>query len=337
MKTKLSLSILLIAAFLLSACGSQPTPIPPTAPPPTAIPPTDTPIPPSPTPVPYDLTITVVDEAGNPIPWANVTLVELNLSATVNESGQASWTNLAQANVTVRVAAQGYAAAEQQLSLNPGPNEQTVTLTRVPYGLLPSQACAPGETLLYAEDFQDGAVENWGVYPPGTVLPFDVDPTAADNKVLMLNFGDTDGEFQVNTIPFQDNIVRRLKYMPGDHSRFHLGYGFGNNTYFATLSADEIVLSYYSDATNMQTLDRGKPVMAQGVWHVLEFSSYNGRIEIWADGTLAVSYDGATAVSEGNVLHIGSAFLPPESIVRIDDISLCGLSAPFVPMPTAAP
>lgn len=67
MKSNLSLSILLIAAFLLTACGTpppvetqppaqQPTAVPPTntpLPPPTAIPPTDTPIPtPTNTPLP---------------------------------------------------------------------------------------------------------------------------------------------------------------------------------------------------------------------------------------------------------------------------------------------
>jgi hypothetical protein len=53
MKIRLSLTVLLVATFLLGACGTQPTPTtsPPTAVPPTAIPPTETFIP-SPTSLP---------------------------------------------------------------------------------------------------------------------------------------------------------------------------------------------------------------------------------------------------------------------------------------------
>jgi len=337
MKTKLSLSLLLIAAFLLGACGPQATPVPPSAPPPTAIPPTNTPVPPTATPIPYDLTVTVVDEQGTPVTWAKVTLKELKLSALVDKSGQASWMDLSQGNITVHVIAQGYSTASQQFSLNPGANEQTIALVRAPFSMLPTEACAPGETLLYAEDFQNGAVGNWGAYPPGTPLSIEADPTAADNKVLSLNFGDTDGEFQVLAIPNQDNIVRRLKYMPGDHSRFNVGFGPGNLGYFVVLSADEIVLNLYSEATGQQALGRGKPNMAQGVWHLLEFSVFNGKIEVWTDGKLAAASEGATPVTDGHVMGIGSAFLPPESIVRIDDVSICGLSAPFVSILTAAP
>ncbi len=332
MRIKILLLAILIASFLLGACGPSPeqvatmtasawTPTPK---------PTSTPLPtPTATPIPYDLTVKVTDEQGDSISWASISLVELNLTPATDDSGQASWTNLPQGNVTVKVTAQGYTTAEQQFSLNPGLNEQAIALARIPFGLLPSQACASSETMLYAEDFQDGVVESWGSYPPGTTFPFETDPTAPDNKVLLLNFGSTDGEFQVKTIPLQDNIVRRLRYMPGNHSRFNVGWGRGNPGYFVVLSADEITLNFYSEATGTQRLARGKPVMSQGAWHLLEISNFNGRIEVWADGKLAASYDGATSLTEGNIAGIGSAFLPPDSIVRIDDISICGLSAPF--------
>jgi hypothetical protein len=278
----------------------------------------------------------VVDDQGNPISWANVSLDELKLSAKVDDTGQAVWTDLSQGNVTLHVTAQGYAVAEEQLSLDRGPTEKTITLTRVPFGLLPSQACAPGETFLYAEDFQSGAVENWGSYPPGTPFPIEEDPTTPGNKVLSINFGKTDGEFEVKAIPMQDNVVRRFKYMPGNHSRFNTGFG-GTSSYFIVLSADQLVLNFSSETAGVQTLAHGKPAMVQGIWHLLEFSSYNGKIEVWADGKLAASYEGATALTDGNILTIGSAFLPPDSVVRVDDVSICGLNAPFVPMPAAAP
>jgi hypothetical protein len=238
----------------------------------------------------------------------------------------------------VRVTAQGYSEAEQQFALDRGLTEADITLARQPFSLLPSQACAPDETLLYAEDFQDGAVENWGTVPPGTTVPIEVDPLAAENKVLLLNFGGTDGEFQVNPIPFQDNVVRRLKYMPGDHSRFSVGWGEGGSTgeFFIVLSSDGILLNYFVKDAGVKTLSHGKPAMAQNVWHLLEISSINGKIEVWADGKLAASAEEAPA-TEGTFLTMGSAFLPLESIVRIDDVSVCGLSAPFTSIYSPAP
>jgi len=332
-------SIMLIGGMmlmLLAACGPSaeqvatmtasawtPSPLPPTA--------TLTP-----TPIPYDLAVKVVDEQGNAISWAQVVIAELNLSSNVDETGLVSWNNLSQGNVTVRVTAQGYSKTEQQFALDRGLTETSVTLTREPFSLLPSQACAPGETLLYLEDFQDGKVDSWGTYPPGTPVTIVPDPAEAENSVLSLDFGDVDGEFQINTIPLQDNAARRLKYQPGNHSRFNVGWGRGDNGYFTVFNADEISLNYYSQATGEQKLAVGRPAMSQGVWHLMEFSSYNGKIEVWSDGNLVASYEG-TSLTEGKILGIGSAHLPPDSIVHVDDISICGLNAPFAPMPLPVP
>jgi len=43
-----------------------------------------------------------------------------------------------------------------------GPNDMSIVLERDPYGVLPASACAPGETLLEVEDFQDGRAQGWG-------------------------------------------------------------------------------------------------------------------------------------------------------------------------------
>ena len=330
MKTNQITTLLVLMAFLLGACGpSTPAATQPPVLPPTAVPPTNTPVP---TPVPYDLTVTVTDTNGNLIAGALVVFPESGSSEPVvtDDAGRAVWTNLDGPNVSLIVTAQGYFKGEQGAALERGPNEVIMNLKRDPFGILPSQACAPGETFLYAEDFQDGLVENWNTYPRGIEIPIGADSNTPENMVLRLDFGATDGEFEPMSVPYQENIVRRMKYMPGNHSRFNVGFGKGNPGYFVVLSADEITLNFYSEATGEQKLARGKPVMAQGVWHLLEFSSYNGRLEVWADGVLAAAFDGAVAIPDGHhIMGIGSAFLPPESIVLVDDVSLCGLSAPF--------
>ncbi len=164
MKTKSHLlSVLLIAAFLLGACGPSaeeiatmtasawtPTPVPPT-------------ITPSPTPLPYDLTVKVTDADGNPIAGALVVFPMSGSDEPVaaDDSGQAAWTNLDGPAGTVTVVAQGYFKGEQSFNLNRGPNEIVVKLERDPFGLLPSDACGAGESLLYVEDYQDGEAQDW--------------------------------------------------------------------------------------------------------------------------------------------------------------------------------
>ena len=40
-------------------------------------------------------------------------------------------------------------------------NEIVLKLERDPFGLLPSDACGAGESLLYVDDFQDGEAQGW--------------------------------------------------------------------------------------------------------------------------------------------------------------------------------
>ncbi len=68
--------------------------------------------------------------------------------------------------------------------------------------------------------------------------------------------------------------------------------------------------------------------MQQGIWHTLEFSSYSGNIDLWVDAKPGASTR-SLVLTVGNILSIGAAYLPPESIVLIDDITICELSAPF--------
>jgi hypothetical protein len=203
-----------------------------------------------------------------------------------------------------------------------------IALVRAAFGLLPEAACRADEELLYAEDFQDGEVTNWGVYPPGTAFAIQADPAEPENMVLALNFGAQDGEFQVTTIPLQDSVVRRFKYKPGNHSRFNAGWGTGQDGYFIVLSADEFALHGITAGAVVRDLGRAEPVMQQGVWHLLEIATLAGRIEVRADGAEGFVYEGP-AQEAGNLLGIGSAFLPADSVVLVDDLSVCRMSGSF--------
>ena len=322
MKTRhLTLSLLLMIAFVLGACGPSaeeiaamtasawtPTPNPTSTPPPTA----------TAIPLPIDLTVTVADEAGNPIAGASIAYPASGSPqpSQTDGSGQAMWMNLPQASGKLTVAAPGYSSSESTLDLVPGSNELSVTLTRVPFGLTAADACAPGESTLYVEDFQVGAVNNWDAYPPGTPLRLVDDIVNPGDQILAIDFGSSDGEFTLRAGPFQSGVVLRFWYRPGDHARFHVSW-VGE----ASMNADGFVFNDYSSGATFT----GKPVMQQGVWHLMEVSTIGDTIEFWVDGALNITAQSPT-ISSGTKLGFGSAFLPPESISYINNISICGLN-----------
>ncbi len=325
------LTLILILVFL-AACGqpaaTQPpvdTPVPP---------PTSTPEPP--TPMPLDLTVLVVDESGAPIPGAEIIFPESGAYTPVkaDDKGSYRWTGLKKEKASLKISAQGYNAVAETLTLAPGANEYVATLVLPPHAFLASQACASGETFVYAEDFQDGKATGFTVYPPGWAITIEPDTDVPDNMILLINF-EEDGEYQFGMEPPQMNVVWRLRYKPGNSSRLNVGLGKGVPGYFVVMSADEFSLNSYSDADGRKILARGNSVMGKGVWHFLEFSSYNGHLEVWADG-VSISYDDAP-ISDANKIGIGSAKVPPDSYVRVDDVSLCALSAPFTSLYTPAP
>jgi len=275
-----------------------------------------------------DLIVKVTDETGGFVSWAEVSVSGAGPAAVTDEQGQVAWSDLPHSTVTIKVSAQGMEPAEVSSELEPGENAVDVSLVAVPFGLIPAAACAPGETLLLAEDFQTAPLRGWGVYPPSA--PFDIqdDAEQAGNKVLTLNFAAGDGEYHVQSIPMQESAVRRFKYKPGDHSRFNAGWGTGQDGYFIVMSGDEFALHQVKGGAVVRDLARSTPVMEQGVWHLMEISVNGESIEVWVDGVQKLTHTGP-AQPEGHILGIGSAFLPPESIVLIDDVSLCTAGGTF--------
>ena len=146
---QISICLLIIFfAFLAVSCGptatEEPTPVPPSA---TPIPPTPTP---TATPIPYDLTVTILDSEGSPI--ANAVIDIDGVIGTAGEDGAASWENLPGEAITIKVSAPGYFPAEVSQTIERGENQLEVVMDPDPSGLLPANACAPGEKLLYIDD-----------------------------------------------------------------------------------------------------------------------------------------------------------------------------------------
>ena len=114
--------------------------------------------------MPYDLSLIITGEEDTPIVGANIVVAEAgedSSSQTTDDLGQASWFDLPGETVNLSVSAQGYFPFDTTEKIQRGKNEIVISLERDSHGMLPSEACMPGERLLYIEDFQDGEGQGW--------------------------------------------------------------------------------------------------------------------------------------------------------------------------------
>lgn len=355
MKKKI-LTLLVALPILFASCGPSPeeaatmTASAWTATPP----PTSTP---TSTPVPYDLTLKVTGADGNPIALATVTL-DNGAPVLTDENGQASWTNLPAPDGSLKVSAQGYLASDQTFSLNRGPNEVVFALERDPNGVLPSEACGAGESLLYLDDFQDGEAQGWnfsyntnaGAHYVGAA------PDAAANSVLTIDankityyggdayLGGNGGE------TFAD-AVWRMKFMVsqptapdfiwhgsgplelGGQQFTHAQYSF----YFAGGKSQVQLNRALEGGPNVVVsnprLTTASFRQAGMQWYQMEISTYQGHIQLWIDGKKVMEYTDTAPLPPGDIgIWIGAFTEPSTTVLYFDDISVCGLSAPFASM-----
>jgi len=268
----------------------------------------------------------------------------------VDEAGQTTWNNLPVDGGTLNVSAQGYLSAQQSFSIERGPNEVTVTMQPDPYGLLPSAACAPGETPVYVEDFQDGVADGWPdiqFNAPGWALG--PEPLDASDLSISASYSPNTGggpissQWQGATF---ENAAWRIRYLVNGQLTGQNGFSF--NWLHAIQPIDvngtEVFDSRYqfplgSNNFGMRRLQQ--PVLNIGIgqgkypkdgeWHYVEFGTYQGYTEVWVDGVQTMTYQDPQPLPEGTIgLEV---WLFDDSVsVYFDDISICELSAPFVPI-----
>lgn len=347
--------------LLLSACGPSPeqvatmtasawTPTPK---------PTATPLPTfTPTPIPYDLTIFVVDEAGAPVEGASIVFPESGSDepVQVDATGKFSWSNLPGETVTLKTFAQGYYEAEQTATLERGPSEISIALKRDPFGLLPAEACAAGEKLLYAEDFQDNRVRGWNeidLKTPGwNLIPA---PEEAGNTILSAQYVEMLGDgplfSRLEGMKFEDAVWRAYFFISApfttDRNWFSFNWKHALDPF--NLDGQEVFDSRYQIPVRPEyyALRRlQQPVTNIGIgqtkgpkvgeWHLVEISSYQGTTEVWADGTRLMSYEDPQPVPPGTIgleLWLNGS----DTLVYFDNISVCELSAAFTSIVPPAP
>ncbi len=341
----------LLILVLLAGCGPSPEQIATmtaSAWTQTPVPPTQTP---TPTPVPIDLTVTVTDETGAPIAGASIVFPESGDDAAVqtNKQGQYSWSNLPGELASLNISAQGYIPNSANQVLVRGTNNASVALQRDPFGLLPSEACASGEKLLYAEDFQDNRAQGWNeidLKTPGWDMAASAEK--AGDIILSAQYSEMLGDgplsSRLNEMEFE-NAVWRVNFLISQtfarqQNWFSFNWKHALNPF--DLGGQQIFDSRYQTPIgfNYFALRRvQQPVTNIGIgqvknpkadeWHLVEISSHEGLTGVWLDGKRLLEYEDPQPIPPGTIgfeLWLSGS----ETIVYFDDMSVCELSTPFI-------
>ncbi|MFZ5910624.1 MAG: carboxypeptidase regulatory-like domain-containing protein [Chloroflexota bacterium] len=345
MKYKLAVCCAVGLLLLLSGCGPSPeeiatmtasawTPTPP---------PTSTPVP---TPIPYDLTVTVTDETGAPIPGAEIVFPESGDGSPIpaNDQGQFSWTDLPGEAVSLTVSAQGYLVAEQSTTIQRGSNEVTVALQRDPYGLLPAEACASDQKVLYVEDFQDGQAQDWddpiqigidGNMPNGwSLLEED------GNKVLLFANAPEGTHVRLQNHTF-DNFVWHAKYkvIGADTESFFMWRisqdAEATRRYVVAVGAQNKpwMIRFFDTAAGPNPMNTGQASgkLAENQWYNFDIAYFDGLHQVWVDGKKIIEYQDSQPYPEGTIgleAHLNQSMVTQ---FFFDDFVVCELTAPYAP------
>jgi hypothetical protein len=333
---------MLILCGIMTACGPSPEEIAtqtaaawtPT-PLPTATP-TVTPSP-TPTPIPYNVNVSVKNSDDEPIADALITGNAITrLDAVTDESGAASFSDLGSDSFKLKIEAPGYFVSETEQNIERGENSIEIMLERDPFSLLPSQACAPGETPLMIEDMQDQLMQGWG----GLSMKLDSgapgveiieDPDEPGNWLLKTSSMGKDTHAEVGTYDqdFGDAVVR-FRARGSGKQHYHIGWHWTD--------ADRYIAFVYADAnggrvekfvgdTNFTAFNFGGYI-GDGKWHFFEVSTYQGEYQIWLDGAERGKWTDKQPLPEGK-FRIDQDFWSDDAYAYFDQFSVCQLSAPF--------
>jgi hypothetical protein len=251
--------------------------------------------------------------------------------------------------------AQGYLPAQQTFSIERGPNEVTVAIQADPYGLIPSAACAPGETVAYVEDMQDGKADGWPEIQfnaPGWAL--EPDPLDASDLVISAKYSEMNGGggFGANLQELVfENAVWRIRYRVADsltgNNGFSLNWLFAREPF--VLNGTEVFDSRYQipiTPRDMELRRLQQPIINIGVargkkpkdgeWHYVEIGTFQGYTEVWVDGELAMTYQDPEPLPAGGP-GLEVWLMDDTATIYFDDISVCELSAPIVPIYAPVP
>ncbi len=330
MKKNLLQSIILILILALTGCGpsavqegitTTPTGVPAQA---------------SPTAIPYDLTVTVTDQNGHPIPWAKGMVMSsgIAISNPANESGQIEWINMTNPGDTVSITAQGYSPALQNLTMSRGGNAVSVVLEADAHQLNPGTACQPGEKVLYLEDFEGKQAPdlenlqapNWSfaqVEGRGTVLKVNA-PGGNASFTGQTEFGNAVWMFDLSTNGKIDMDIDWHMIVTTE------GSNAGLSRYYVEYKSGELFQLNYQKPGEGNTLAEAEPPVFEGdTWHSFAIATFNGTVSVWVDRNQAMSVVQDVPIEKGNLgIEINSG---TQAEISFDNFVVCELNGAYTP------
>ena len=214
-----------------------------------------------------------------------------------------------------------------------------------PFALLLPEACTPDETPLYIEDFQDGKAQGWQDIMAGVDWnaqngwAISSDETGNLFVTASQTTGFADDNLQDHIF---DNAVWRIKIkVVGRDADMFLTWRIAttgpedDTRYIVQLGGNVLI-----DLSRLQKPEPGhfsvtptRYQMEQDRWYYFELSTYEGVTELWVDGQQLVSYTDPQPLPPGAIGLEVHLFEGSKTVFYFDDISVCGLVAPFTPMP----
>jgi len=299
--------------------------------------------------IPFDLALQMTDAEGSAVEGVVVGLAEVGAAAQTDAAGLASWFDLPSGVAKLTHSAQGYLPGETTLELVRGPNEVAVAMERDPFGILPSEACPAGTTLVLIEDFQDGRTD-WGVEAGWAVEP---DPTEPGNLVLMASSAPGASEpsgahAAVHGIDVLNVLVRgvwrtdtgsvsplvgRATFVPFTNDD---GIEIEWTGYAATVAGTAVQM-YRNDSTPGETEvfhtffgDRRVQWPRLGEWRPFEWVIFEGDLAFWLDGQVVMT---ATDPNPPEAGRIGFAadLHSLDAALLLDNVVFCELTGPYDP------
>lgn len=291
-----TVTIVLILVWL-SGCMAAGTATPePTPKPPTSVPE------PTATPIVYSITLSVLDQLGEPLPGARI--IRGDAAAYADERG--IWTGETQeTGFSAYVWDQGYLLSEVIAELVPGENRMEVTLEPDAFGLQPADLELEGYELAFVEDFQDNYID-CTVAGNGNVLPDEDEP---GNYLLLADLRNLNESFSctnIGPVDVQDGILEvSFKYPEIRYDDFKEGDGgyFNWQGFFTELRNGFSVSGYAIEPswgatlqiTDYREAEWDFPITMQQSfqekrWYVL-YSKYEGpKLEVRLNGELKFTY-----------------------------------------------
>lgn len=215
------------------------------------------------------------------------------------------------------------------MSKQRGANEVRITLKRDPFGILPGEACAPGEKVLYVQDFQSGTATGWrDLEYQAQGWSIGEHPNEAGNKVAIATSTERIHS-ELTTLTLPENAVWRLHFRADGQRTVVLNWRLqaDQSRYLVSFGPSESGVSRQPDDIQ---LGKAKALKANA-WHFAEISTYQGHTEVWADGVSLMKFTDPNPLTLGTVDLVMVVWPGDDNSVigYFDNIIVCELSAPF--------